>query len=49
MCNGNCGTCIFHKYDDFDQDYYCDNESSDNYTCYTGYEDVCIDYEEKED
>lgn len=40
-----CGTCKFHEADGCD--FVCDNPDSDNYSDWTGYEDVCDEWEEK--
>jgi hypothetical protein len=29
-------------------EFVCDNEESENYGCETGYDDCCIDHEERE-
>jgi hypothetical protein len=42
-----CGTCAYHIPVQMNE-FVCDNEESENYGCETGYDDCCIDHEERE-
>ena len=42
-----CGTCEFHR-KDREEDWYCNNQDSEMYTCYTDYSYRCEDYEVRE-
>lgn len=42
-----CGRCIWHRKGP-DDEWYCNNEDSENYALETGYEDTCDDgFEER--
>lgn len=43
-----CGNCKNHIYDDDAQDWVCDCEDSEFYSDYTGYNDKCEEWEERE-
>ena len=43
-----CGNCKHHEYEKIGADWLCNNEHSENYACWTGFEDNCGDYEERE-
>jgi len=45
--NQICGTCKWHRTDD-DGDWYCTNPDSDYYTEWTGYKDVCEEWEKRQ-
>ena len=45
--NEVCGTCRFCRYDPEDDDWYCDNDDSTEYTEWVRYEYKCDDWEEK--
>ena len=40
-----CGTCRFCRYDSEEDDWYCDNPESDDYTEWVRYEYGCDEYE----
>ena len=42
-----CGTCKCHCYANLDGDWICENEESENYMCWTDYEDSCDEWEER--
>ena len=42
-----CGTCRHNKHDT--SDFYCANENSYVFTCYTRYGDTCEDWEGKDE
>lgn len=41
------GTCKWHKRDDWDDEWVCDNKDSDCHGANTEYQDSCTDYEER--
>ena len=43
-----CGTCACHKYDVDGEDFVCVNDRSDNFAAWTGYNDTCEEWQEKE-
>lgn len=45
-----CGTCRYHRFNKGYGDWECQNEDSDNYLDFTGYDDgfLCDAYEERE-
>lgn len=44
-----CGTCKYHRFDQLDRDWVCENEDSYYYSDITGYMDYCIDHKPKEE
>ena len=44
-----CGTCRWHEYDTYGQDYSCVNDDSENAGYYTGYNDTCDEWEGKDE
>lgn len=42
-----CGTCKWHEHDLWDEEWTCNNTSSDCYGCVTEYQDTCANYEER--
>lgn len=44
-----CGTCKWHRYDGYEDDFYCVNGYSEYYTDFTGYEDSCDEWEERDE
>lgn len=44
-----CGSCKYNKRDwDHSEDFYCENEESENYGASTFYDDTCNEWEKKE-
>lgn len=43
-----CGTCKYNRRDRQTGEFYCGNESGDNYAVPTFYDDTCDEWEEKE-
>lgn len=44
----NCGTCLYHKKDNDEGDWVCDNHDGEYFQDFTGYDDSCPDWEGKE-
>lgn len=42
-----CDKCRWHAFDDYMDDYYCANTKSDEYSCYTRYNDTCEEFEDE--
>lgn len=41
-----CGTCKWHKREPLEEGWFCTNENSDCYSCWTDYKDFCPDWED---
>lgn len=44
-----CGNCRWHEYDELFDDWVCVNPDSDYVADFTGYEDSCEEFEEREE
>lgn len=44
-CKHCCGTCKWHIYETENDDWACINKESEYYTDFTGYSDVCDEWE----
>ena len=44
----NCGTCLYHKKDNDEGDWVCDNPDGEYFQDYTRYDDSCPDWEARE-
>ena len=51
MCNEEtiCGNCRHNKYDRQTKDFVCNNQDGEYYGLSTSYDDMCDEYEEKEE